>query len=70
MSAAALVATDHTRQWGDTYMQGNASTVINLSGNVVKDPLPNNPNHCLIHGLSVGQIKGIWHEAGARFPAG
>lgn len=61
MKAAVLVATDHTRQWGTNYMQGNATAVVNLKGNVVKDPLPNNPNHCLIDGLNIGQIKGIWH---------
>jgi hypothetical protein len=61
MTAAALVATDHTRQWDGNYMQGNATTAVNLKGNVVRDPLPNNPNHCLIEGLTVSQIKGIWH---------
>lgn len=61
MTAAALVATDNTRQWGDSYMQGNATTVVNLKGSVVKDPQPGNPNHCLIDGLSLSQIKGIWH---------
>src|SRR5690606_26886427 len=58
-TAAALVATDTTRVWGP-YMTGNSTTVINYGGHVVKDPLPGNPNHCLINGLSLGQIKGMW----------
>ncbi|MFP6800893.1 MAG: hypothetical protein VCA39_17495 [Pseudomonas sp.] len=59
-TAAALVATDTTRVWG-AYMSGNTTTVINLGGHVVKDPLRGNPNHCLINGLTLSQIKGMWH---------
>ncbi len=55
-----LVATDHTRKWG-TYMQGRVASVVNYGGVVLKDPLKNNPRHCLINGLTLGQIKGIWH---------
>jgi hypothetical protein len=42
-------------------MTSNSTTIINLGGEVAKDPLPNNPNHCLISELTVPQIKGIWH---------
>jgi hypothetical protein len=59
-TAAALVATDTTRAWG-AYMSGNTTTVINYGGHVVKNALKGNPNHCLINGLSLGQIKGMWH---------
>jgi hypothetical protein len=59
-TAAALVLTDTTRAWGG-YMSSSTTTVINLGGKVVKDALPGNPNHCLINGLTLGQIKGIWH---------
>lgn len=59
-TAADVVATDTTRTWGG-YMSGNTTTVINLGGRVVKDEQPGNPNHCVINGLTLGQIKGIWH---------
>jgi len=59
-TAAALIATDTTRVWGP-FMSGNTTTVINYGGHVLKDPLPGNPNHCLINGLKLGQIKGMWH---------
>jgi hypothetical protein len=59
-TAPALVLTDTTRNWGG-YMSGNTTTIINLGGKVVKDKQPGNPNHCLINGLTLGQIKGIWH---------
>jgi hypothetical protein len=56
-----LIGTDGTRVWGPNRGIARASTVINLGGNVVIDALPNNPNHCLISGLTLPQIKGIWH---------
>jgi hypothetical protein len=59
-TAAALVASDTTRVWG-AFMSGNTTTVINSGGHVLKDPLPGNPNHCLINGLKLSQIKGMWH---------
>ncbi|GAD64020.1 hypothetical protein [Aquipseudomonas alcaligenes] len=59
-TAAALVLTDTTRNWAG-YMSSNTTTIINQGGKVVKDPLPGNPNHCLINGLKLGQIKGIWN---------
>jgi len=59
-NAPGLVATDTTRTWG-AYMQSNVTTVVNLKGNVVIDAQPGNPNHCLISGLTLSQIKGIWH---------
>lgn len=59
-NAAGLVATDTTRTWG-AYMQSNVTTVVNMKGNVVIDAQDGNPNHCLINGLTLPQIKGIWH---------
>lgn len=59
-TAAALVATDTTRVWG-AYMSGTTTTVVNKGGHVIKDRQPGNPNHCLINGLTLGQIKGMWH---------
>ncbi|TIH10414.1 hypothetical protein [Pseudomonas leptonychotis] len=59
-TAAALVATDTTRVWG-AYMSGTTTTVVNKGGHVIKDRQPGNPNHCLINGLTLGQIKGLWH---------
>ncbi len=60
-----LVATDRTRTW-NKYMQGRVTSVVNYGGVVLKDPLRNNPRHCLINGLALRQIKGIWHEAPGR----
>jgi hypothetical protein len=59
-TAAALVATDTTRVWG-AYMSSITTSVIKFGGHVVKDRQPGNPNHCLINGLTLGQIKGLWH---------
>jgi hypothetical protein len=56
-----LIGTDTTRAWGPNHGVARASTAINLGGNVVIDALPGNPNHCLINGLTLSQIKGIWH---------
>ena len=60
MTAAQLVATDTGWAFGANYMSGSTTDVIKQGGKVVKDPLPGNPNHCLINGLKLGQIKGIW----------
>jgi hypothetical protein len=60
-NVAALIATDGTHAWGAAHGVSRASTVINLGGNVVIDAQTNNPNHCLISGLKLSQIKGIWH---------
>lgn len=59
-TAVALVATDHTRNWGG-YMSGNTTTVIKAGGRVVKNPQKGNPNHCLINGVKLSQITGMWH---------
>jgi hypothetical protein len=56
-----LINTDTTRVWGVNRGVSNTTTAINLGGNVVIDALPGNPNHCLINGLTLPQIKGIWH---------
>jgi hypothetical protein len=58
---ANLIASDTTRVWGPNRGIGTVSTVVNLKGNVVIDALKGNPNHCLINGLTLSQIKGIWH---------
>lgn len=57
----ALIASDQTRAWGVNPGRTRVSTIVNLGGQVVTDPLPNNPNHCLINGLTLPQIKGVWH---------
>lgn len=59
-TAAELVQTDKSRNWG-SYMSGSSTAVINQGGQVVMDPQPKNPNHCLLNGLKLGQIKGLWH---------
>lgn len=59
-TAAELVQTDRSRAWGN-YMSGSSTAVINYGGHVVTDPLPQNPNHCLINGLTLAQLKGLWH---------
>lgn len=59
-TAAALVATDHTRVWGG-YMSGKTTQVIQAGGHVVKDPQVGNPNHCLINGVKLSEITGMWH---------
>jgi hypothetical protein len=61
VTAAQLVATDNGWAFGANYMSGSTTDVIKQGGKVVKDPLPGNPNHCLINGLKLGQIRGIWH---------
>ncbi|MGM3225541.1 hypothetical protein [Dickeya zeae] len=38
----------------------NASTLINKNATVTKDPLPGNPNHCLINNIELKNIKGAW----------
>jgi hypothetical protein len=57
----AITATDRTRNWAGPRAASSTTTVINQKGKVVKDPLDNNPNHCLINGLPLSKIKGIWH---------
>ncbi|HEX7130657.1 MAG TPA: hypothetical protein VF217_11425 [Rhodanobacteraceae bacterium] len=57
----ALIATDQTRAWGANPGRSRVSTIVNLGGQVVTDPMPNNPRHCLINGLTLPQIKGVWH---------
>ncbi len=61
MNAAQLVATDNGWAFGAAYMSGNTTDVIKGGGKVVKDPLPGNPNHCLINGLKLGTMRGLWH---------
>lgn len=61
MTPAQLVATDTGWAFGAAYQSSNTTTVVKLDGNVVKDPLEGNPNHCLINGLKPGQMRGIWH---------
>ncbi|HEY4090396.1 MAG TPA: hypothetical protein VGN46_02680 [Luteibacter sp.] len=56
-----LIASDRTRGY-DTYWTSTTTLVINLGGTVEKDPLPKNPNHCLINGIKVGPLKGIWAD--------
>ena len=60
-NAPALIATDGTRTWGATYGVSSTTTIWNKGGKVYKDPLDDNPNHCLIDGLGLGDLKGIWH---------
>ncbi|SLM64443.1 MULTISPECIES: hypothetical protein [Dickeya] len=38
----------------------NASTLINKNATVTKNPLPGNPNHCLINNIELKNIKGPW----------
>ena len=56
-----LVKSDKTRPTSIKQGGGALSTVvINSGAKVVTDPLPNNPNHCLINGIKLSQIKGVW----------
>lgn len=57
---ANLIASDQTRTY-PTYMVSTTTTAMKQGGTVVKDPLDRNPNHCLINGLPLSKIKGIWH---------
>jgi hypothetical protein len=59
---AALINTDKTRTWGATWGVSAVSTVLGQGGSVTIDSMgKKNPNHCLINGLTLGKIKGIWH---------
>ncbi|WP_226504862.1 hypothetical protein [Pseudomonas sp. MWU16-30317] len=60
-TAASLVGTDKSCTWGH-YMTTLSTTVINLKGHIARTPLPKNPNHCSIRGLTVKQIKGVWSQ--------
>lgn len=56
-----LVRSDTNRP--ATLTQGGAAlstVVINFGAHVVTDPLPGSPNHCLINGIKLSQIKGAW----------
>lgn len=56
-----LVRSDTNRP--ATLTQGGAAlstAVINFGAHVVTDPLPGSPNHCLINGIKLSQIKGAW----------
>ncbi len=64
-NAQSLIGTDGTRTWATTYGTAQVSTIINLNGTVVTDPLTHNPNHCLISGLTVPKIKGVWRMCSA-----
>lgn len=57
----ALIRTDNgsprdLKQAGAT----NASTLLNKGATVSTDPLPGNPNHCLISNIELKNIKGAW----------
>jgi len=66
-SVKKFVQSDKTRKWGDgpTWWIARVSTATGLGAKVVEDAQPGNPNHCLISGLKVSQIKGIWTESPA-----
>jgi hypothetical protein len=64
-NAQSLIGTDDTRTWAATYGTAQVSTIINLDGKVVTDPLTNNPYHCLISGLTVPKMKGVWQMCSA-----
>nr|WP_019366196.1 hypothetical protein [Pseudomonas luteola] len=58
-NARALIESDETRKW-DGYMIANSTSVLKIGGKVVRDPLDNNPNHCLINDVKLSKLKGIW----------
>lgn len=58
-TAAALVATDQSRVWGH-HMSAKSTTLIKAGGRIAYTPMPNNPNHCSIRGLTINQLKGVW----------
>ena len=60
-AVVGLINTDTTRVWGPNHGVASTTTIIKLDGKVVIDALTGNPNHCLINGLTLSQIKGIWH---------
>lgn len=65
VEVAKLVKSDKTRNWGvgPTWWVSKASTATGQGGKVVIDAQTNNPNHCLISGLKIGNMKGIWHQS-------
>jgi hypothetical protein len=56
-----LINTDTTRVWGPNRGVSSTTTIINQGGSVIIDALKGNPNHCLVNGLTLPQIKGVWH---------
>ena len=64
-SVQAFVQTDTTRNWGQgpNWWISSASTATGQGAKVVQNPLKGNPNHCLISGLTVAKIKGIWRKS-------
>jgi hypothetical protein len=67
----ALIKTDPNRSKDWKQAGGaNASTLINKNATVIADPLPDNPNHCLISNIELKNIKGAWQmfplKAGAE----
>jgi hypothetical protein len=64
-SVKKFVKSDKTRDWGDgpTWWIARVSTATSLGGKVIEDAQPRNPNHCLISGLTVSQLKGLWYES-------
>ncbi|EML2225151.1 TPA: hypothetical protein ACV5EY_001168 [Klebsiella aerogenes] len=56
-----LIGSDKTRKsiWKKAGAT-KASTLINKNAKIESDPLPKNPNHCLISNISLANIKGTW----------
>ncbi|OIR10009.1 hypothetical protein GALL_79360 [mine drainage metagenome] len=67
-ATALLAATDTTRNWyigpppppARPWGVTEARTILDLGGHVQMDPRPGNPRHCLISGLKVKEITGVW----------
>lgn len=63
-SVKKFVKSDKTRKWGDgPWWIARTSTATGLGAKVVVDAQEGNPTHCLISGLKVSQIKGIWYQS-------
>jgi hypothetical protein len=59
--AAAVIASDGTRVWpAGSWATALSTAVINKGGHVYKDPLDNNPNHCVIYGLTAADLANVF----------
>jgi hypothetical protein len=68
----SLIASDTTHAanhlFTDNYGATQASTIINAGGNVVSKPLPGNPNHCEISGLTMAKMTSVWAMCNVNRP--
>lgn len=58
--AQTLVNTDGTRAWGAAWASALSTAIINKGGHLYKDGLTDNPNHCVISGLTAKDLANVF----------